>query len=61
MEGFSNLPIEAKRLVRVKSSATQSEVRLNQKVENRREIQNTANLIDEGGPLDVTFDRITYI
>ena len=46
------MPIEAKRSVRAKSSATLSEVRLNQKVENRREIQDTANLIEEGGPLD---------
>jgi len=38
MEGFSNMPIEAKRSVRAKSSATLSEVRLNQKVENRRVI-----------------------
>ena len=38
MEGFSNMPIEAKRSVRAKSSDTPSEVRLNQKVENRREI-----------------------
>ena len=61
MEGFSNMPIEAKRSVRAKSSATLSEVRLNQKVENRRVIQDTAKLIEEGGPLDMTFDRITYI
>ena len=61
MEGFANMPIEAKRSVRAKSSATLSEVGLNQKVENRRVIQDTAKLIEEGVPLDMTFDRITYI
>ena len=55
------MPIEAKRSVRAKKSATLSEVGLNQKAENRRVIQDTAKLIEEGGPLDMTFDRITYI
>jgi len=63
MEGFSNMPIEAKKSVKVLTvSRFLSNGSINPKVyKHRRVSHDIVKLIEEGGPLDSAFDKITYI